>query len=248
MKSPNELNVKIKAIASVPRLGFNDHFGSIHDAFRPFGIPVAFYQGAFWEKGIQSAIEDCITQEIDWILTLDYDTLTTPEQLQTMFQTFGRNPHMDALAANQPRRNTGMPLMTVRRDGVLQSRIEISGPIQASTAHFGLTLLRASSLKDLPKPWFFSTPAEDGTWRGPGVIDADIYFWKKFEREGRKLFVQPDVCIGHLEAMVSVFENTENKETGEMELTQKYVSVNNWRMKNCGAKNSMVEDKEETTR
>jgi hypothetical protein len=30
------------------------------------------------------------------------------------------------------------------------------------TAHFGLTLLRTSKLKQLPKPWFHSTPSPVG--------------------------------------------------------------------------------------
>lgn len=241
MTAPTELAVKIKAMCSVPRLGFNDHFGSIFDTLRQFNIPLSWYTGAFWEKCIQSSLEDCIDQ-VDWILTIDYDTLTTPRQLREMMQTFGRHPEMDALAAYQPRRNTGMPLMTVKNaEGVLQTRIETCGPFKVSTAHFGLTLIRASSLKTLSKPWFLCQPSSDGSWRGDDVIDADIYFWKKWESEGKTVYVHPDVLIGHLEAMVSLFEYEEDEITKQITLKQKYISANEWRARyaNDGAKSDL---------
>lgn len=239
---------KIKAICSVPRLGWNDHFGSIFDTLKPFNIPLSWYSGAFWEKCIQTALEDCVEQGVDWILTLDYDTLTTPNQLQHMFKVFGSNPRMHALAANQPRRNTGMPLMTVKDDkGKFKNRIEIKGPIQAHTAHFGLTLLRASALKRMRKPWFFGQPAKDGTYR-KGAIDADIYFWKKWEQSGNTLYVEPRVCIGHMEAMVSIFEYVKNPQTREVELCQKYLSVQDWRNKYMPRFGKQCELEEKETR
>lgn len=226
----NQLAVKIRAIASVPRLGFNDHFGCMNDTLGKFGIPIAWYTGAFWEKCIEAAIEDSL-KDVDWLLTLDYDTLATPQHLVRMLETFGKNPHIDALAANQPRRGTGMPLWTIRGK---QGRVELDGPIQASTAHFGFTLLRASSLRDLPKPWFFPVAAEDGSCRGKGHIDADIAFWKRWEAAGKTLFIEPSVCIGHIEAMVSMFEQKENPD-GSLEISQTFITCPEWRKRFSGS-------------
>lgn len=219
-----KLAVKIRAIASVPRLGFNDHFGCMNDTLGKFGIPIAWYTGAFWEKCIEASIEDSL-KDVDWILTLDYDTLATPQHLMRMVETFARNPHMDALAANQPRRGTGMPLWTIKG---AEGLVCTEGPVQVNTAHFGFTLLRASSLRDMKKPWFFPVPAKDGSCRGEGHVDADIAFWKRWENAGKTLFVEPSVCIGHIEAMVSMFEQTENSD-GSLELTQAYISCPEWR-------------------
>jgi hypothetical protein len=258
---PDTMTVKIKALCSVPRLGFNDHFGAMYDTLGRVGIPYAFYQGAYWDKCLEKALEDTINL-VDLILCIDYDTVATPQHLRRMIDVMVQNPHIDALAANQPRRGTGMPLWTIRgTEGATQ--IACDGPTKCTTAHFGFTLIRTSALKQMPKPWFPRVHAADGTAEGEGYMDPDIAFWIRWADAGKTLYVEPSVCIGHLECMVSYFEQTEIPSISEqieqkraeldalqnlaasgdaeergLELSQKFISTSEWRKRFSG-KNGM---------
>jgi len=210
-------DIKICAAMSIPRLGFNDMWGCAFDALRPFGIPIRRYTGAFWGQCLQGVLEDCLADGLDWVLCIDYDSVFTQKQLDHLLGTFGRNPNIDALAALQPRRTDGAPLMTIigARD------VAVNGePIQVNTAHFGLTLIRLEALADIPKPWFFGQPGPDGTWTHADKLDDDIWFWHQWRKFGKTAFVDPDVRLGHLELMVSQF-------TPEMELER--ITVKEWR-------------------
>jgi hypothetical protein len=70
------------------------------------------------------------------------------------------------------------------------------------TAHFGLTLIRASAIRKMKKPWFLGVPGEDGDW-GQDRQDPDIYFWHKFREAGNRLAVCPQVAIGHAELVIT---------------------------------------------
>jgi hypothetical protein len=73
--------------------------------------------------------------------------------------------------------------------------------LKLKTGHFGLTLIRASSLKDVTKPWFLGVPAKDGSW-GEGHVDEDIYFWRQWAASGKTLYAAPRVAVGHIEPMI----------------------------------------------
>ena len=205
------LDIKMCAVMSVPRLGWQDHFNCVHEALRPFKMPVRSFTGAFWGQCLQTVIEACVEDGLDWILTLDYDTLFTPQHLDTMMSIFGRHTEIDALAGLQSRRNTDVALMTIKKDGEIQGKAEIDGsPVKVETAHFGFTMIRLDALRDIPKPWFQPKAAPDGTWTHPDHIDSDISFWKKWQAAGKTLYVAPDVRVGHLELMVSEFDEHMN--------------------------------------
>jgi hypothetical protein len=78
------------------------------------------------------------------------------------------------------------------------------GLVQATTAHLGLTLFRAESIKKMKKPWFWSTPDKDGGW-GEGRLDDDIYMWGNWRDAGNTLFVHTGCKIGHVEEMVAEY-------------------------------------------
>jgi len=216
-------DIKITAIMTVPRVGFNEHWGCVLEALRPWGIPVRKTQGAFWGQCMQNGFQACVDEELDWLLTMDYDTLFTRDHVDTLFGIFGSRPDIDALAAMQPRRNSGMPLMTVERDGVLVQELECDGsPIKCRTAHFGLTLIRVSSLLKTEKPWFFGQPDKNGGWEESSRTDPDIWFWRQWEKAGNTIYVTPNARVGHLEMMVS--ELDENLNRG-------YMRVPEWRKK-----------------
>lgn len=269
---PNTVTVKIKALCSVPRLGFNDHFGAMYDTLGKVGIPYGFYQGAYWDKCIEKALEDCV-DILDYAILIDYDTLATPQHLRRMIDTIVQNPHIDALAPNQPRRGTGMPLWTM--EGV-EGRTELSCTDlpKVVTAAFGFTVLRMAALRKLPKPWFPRVHAADGKAEGEGYMDPDIAFWVNWNKVGNTAYVEPSVCIGHMECMVSYFEQKEvpsinaqlaakrqeladfekfaahyegDKNEQQLELTRQFISTSEWREKFAG-KNGMVSLGEQETR
>lgn len=196
-----EQEIKIVALLSRPRFGLNVFWDCASEALAPWHIPVRSFYGVFWGMCMQKGLEDALAEGIDWVLTLDYDTLFTSQHVQQLIDAMGQNPGIDAIAALQCRRGRPLPL-AVRADG----QMPISGgPVQVRTAHFGLTLIRAECLRKLKRPWFWSTPAKDGGW-GEGRMDDDIYFWGNWGDSGNSLYVHTGCRIGHVEEMVSEFD------------------------------------------
>ena len=209
--------IKIRAVMSVPRIGWNDAWMSINRALNPLKIPVETFNGVFWGQCMQRAFEKCLVDGVDWILCIDYDSMITSQQVDRMLGYMGEHPEIDALAALQCRRgNEESPLMTVMG----KTELEITGtPIKVTTAHFGLTLIRAECLKDVAKPWFFTQPDEKGEY-GSDRLDDDIWFWHQWRLAGKSIYVAPDVRIGHLQLMVSVFDE---------QMQPQHVHVSDWR-------------------
>ena len=203
--SQQSVKVKISALMSIPRVAWADHWGCVQEALYPFGIPVQRMYGAFWGHCMQRGLEHAQEQGVDWVLTLDYDTVFTKHHVDALMGHLGNNPEIDAVAALQSRRRHKEPLMTVEDNAT--SVAVGDRPIKAQTAHFGLTLLRMECLQDVEKPWFYAEPNKDGEW-GDGHIDDDIWFWNQWRKAGKTIYVAPDVRIGHLEMMVSQFNDS----------------------------------------
>jgi len=214
-------DIKIAALMSVPMCGWNPHWGCVSEAVRPFQIPIRLAYGAYWHQSISNLLEDCISDGLDWVLTLDYDSMFTAEHLDRLIGRFGQREDIDALAALQCKRSTDeVPLMTVQ--GV--DEVEINGePIRADTAHFGLTLIRIDALKKVPLPWFRSVPDPNGSYKTLKRTDADIYFWREWQRAGNTLYVDPQCAIGHLQPLVSEYD---------AEFKVRHVHVTEWRKAN----------------
>jgi hypothetical protein len=210
-------DIKILGVMSVPRVGWNDAWMSINRALSPLKIPVETFNGVFWGQCMQRSFEKALNSGVDWLLCIDYDSMITAQHVDALMGHFGQNPEIDALAALQCRRgNEESPLMTVMG----RTGIEVDGqPIKVTTAHFGLTLIRAECLRDLPKPWFKAEPDDKGEW-GKDRLDDDIWFWHQWRKSGKTIYVAPDVRIGHLQLMVSEF--------GE-DMKARHVHVTDWR-------------------
>jgi len=196
--------IKIAAVTSIPRVGWNDAWGVMFDALRHFGIPLRRFTGVYWGQCMQRLFNDCVNDGLDWILTIDYDTMFTAEDLDRLMGWFGRTPEADAMAALQSRRQHGTPLLTIK--GATEKQVT-DAPFEVTTAHFGLTLIRVDALKQIPKPWFWSKPDDNGEW-GDDRTDDDIWFWRQWGAAGKKVFVAPDVNVGHLEIMVTDFKTS----------------------------------------
>lgn len=202
------LPLKVVACMSVPRLGFDDNFICAFRHLPPRGIPLIKFKGAFWEQCIERAIDQAIGQGADAVLTIDYDTLFTGEDVDALVQLMREHPEADAIAPLQSARWRDEPLLTldalpigVKSHGRVPPGVFAQPLTKLKSAHFGLTLIRVSALKNLQRPWFWSQPAPDGTW-GEERSDADCTFWNRFREAGCSLYSANRVVVGHLELMV----------------------------------------------
>ena len=202
--------MKVSAVMSVPRLGFMDNFFCAFEALLPLGISLRKYTGAFWGQCLSRCMDQAIEEGADWILTIDYDSIFTKQDVEALLSIAGGNAastsDVDAIAPLQASRTKPSPLMTMNGpDGKKLAEVPAdtfdTELTKVATAHFGLTLIRVEALKKLPKPWFLSVPDERGEW-GEGRTDDDIYFWRKFEEYGFGLYQANRVPIGHAELMV----------------------------------------------
>lgn len=196
-------DVKIRAIIGMPRIGWNDSWQTIVDALHPFNIPIETHQGCFWGQNVQKAMERAVKSEIDWLICFDYDSMIQPIHISRLMEILGQNPQIDAIAPLQMRR--GQEAALVSKKGCLQAEMGAE-PIQVDTAHFGCTILRVECLRKLSKPYMIDVPDANGEFNGDHV-DADIHFWKKWAEAGNTVYLAPDVKIGHLELLVSEYDD-----------------------------------------
>ena len=194
---PHEVWPKTAAVLSVPRLGFNDFWACAYKDLSPI-MPLRKVTGAYWDRDLTEAIELSIADhDPEWILTADYDSVFTRDQIFGLLDLAIRYSHADAIVPLQTARHHDQPMFTVRGpQGELISQMTredlMRGEmLRCETAHFGLTLLRASKLKTLAKPWFRRTDK-----------DPDVQFWHDWAAAGNTLYAALRVPIGHCELMV----------------------------------------------
>jgi len=195
-----------QAVMSVPRLGFMDNFFCSFAALAPLQIQLRKFSGAFWGQCLTRAIEEAITENPEYILTLDYDTMYQKRDVEDLLLLATAHPEIEAIAPLQQSRFRDSAMFVIEnKDGTIVSQMkrdELKAELlPVKTAHFGCTLLRTDRIKDMSKPWFHSTPDKDGGW-GDGRIDDDVYFWYKWEAEKRTLALAPHVVVGHGEFMI----------------------------------------------
>lgn len=199
---------KVAAVISMPRLGFNDFWACAYQELGALRIPLRKMTGAYWDRdlaiGIQGALDD---EDPEWILTADYDTVFNRHQVRDLLSVASRYPHADAIAPLQTARHHDSPLFTARLpDGQILQNIDrdqiVAGEVmKVESAHFGLTLLRASKLRALAKPWFSRKFDENGAY-GDNGCDPDVNFWRQWKAAGNTLYVALRVPVGHCELMV----------------------------------------------
>ena len=201
--SPKTQAIKLRAIMGLPRVGWNDAWLSITEALHPLHIPIETHTGCFWGQNMQKGMERAMADGIDWLITLDYDSMILPKHIDTLIDWMAKRPDIDALASLQMRRGAETPLFGLTGKTSADVTPE---PIKVDSAHFGLTILRVDCLRTMPKPWLIAKADEHGEW-GDGRRDDDITFWDKWKEAGHSVYVAPDVRIGHLELLVSEFDD-----------------------------------------
>lgn len=209
---PRRARPHVRGVMTTPRLGFNDMWNCAMMSLPKLGIDFRSVSGAFWEQCLTLAFEDVMEDgAADYVLAIDYDSVFTAGHVAKLVQLAMLYPDADAIAPLQSSRHTEKPLFGLPKnyeavaDGAGQVDVEREEfeveltPVPQ--AHFGLTLIKTTALRKLIKPWFHAQPNKSGLW-AQGKIDADISFWRKWERAGFSLYLAPRVVIGHLELMV----------------------------------------------
>jgi predicted SAM-dependent methyltransferase len=221
VQQPRTATVRVGAYCTHPRYEAVAARNIIDGALKRLKIDLHCSQGVFWGQCMQRMFTDAVQKGLDWILSIDSDSLFTHEHVRHLLDVFAQTPEADAMAALQCRRGSPFPLLTtgVHKEG---DTIKIDGkPIKVATAHFGLTLIRVASLKQVSKPWFKAEPSKTGEW-DDDKLDDDIYFWHAWRQAGKTIFVAPSCSIGHLEETVAMFDEN---------MQPQHVYVHEWRKK-----------------
>jgi hypothetical protein len=194
---------KIVAMCSCPRLGYMDFMGQSVAAFSQNKIEYRNLYGVFWSQSLTNGMKIAVENGYDYIVTTDYDSIYNGETVAQLVRLAEQNPNADAICAMQMGRFSGL-LVSNEEGYLLKKDLQKKPLVPVGTGHFGLTIFRCNSLRDMKKPWFWSRPDEDGEWKrnAPGKLDDDIYFWDNFKASGKQLYLAPRLVIGHLELLI----------------------------------------------
>lgn len=207
LAKPSPSHRKISAVISLPRYGPTKYFNSIYSALGPLGIPVEMQWGAFWEHRLTSAIENAINAGAEWVLTLDYDSPTTANDIRALCALMEAHPEADAIAPVQVKREENTALFRpVDAAGVYKTGTvplsDFDGDVtEVGWAHFGLTLIRVEALKKMKKPWFLGVPDDKGGW-SDHATHPDIYFWNNLRASGGRLFIANHIALPHMQEVL----------------------------------------------
>lgn len=190
-----------------PRLTFTDHMMSMVAALR--GCELSLAGGAYWEPGITGSIENAVKLGPDYVLTVDYDTVFDASDVKALFDIMQSNPSLSAVFPVQASRHHNNALVH-NKDADHEGDLAVQ-----RYGHFGLTLIRSSVFAELPHPWFWSMPGQDGRWDAPDKRDADIQFWDIMHEHGFRVAQANRVQVGHLELGVLFVD----AETGEVRMS-----------------------------
>lgn len=197
----------VHAVMTLPRLAWTENINCTFRALGPLGIPFVRATGVFWGQCLQRLMSDVIADpKIQYVLTLDFDSIYDAHDVVALRNVIDETG-LDALCALQIGRD---------RDSIIGNLDDGSGgptkEIPSSRladlhwpvlfGHFGLTLIRAESLRKLEKPWFLGQPTPDGEWND-GRVDDDVYFWRKARAAGWRVSTTPQVRVGHLQMVAT---------------------------------------------
>lgn len=195
---------KIHAVITLPRYGPTAYFDAIYKALVPLGIPLEMQWGAFWHHRLTAAMENAVAAGAEYVLTLDYDSPPSRNDIHALAVLMEEHPEADAIAPIQVKREEATALFRavdpVTGQYRTTARAEDFEPdlTEVGWAHFGLTLIRASALKQMRKPWFLGQPDKDGGWSDHAVHE-DISFWNNLRASGGRAFVANHVAIPHMQ-------------------------------------------------
>lgn len=189
----------IKGVMSIPRLIMCDNVWSVMPIIACLGIDIERGSGVFWGQTMNKLL-DSACQHGKYVLSIDSDSLFTPQDVIELYKIMESRPDIDAVCAMQTRRiiTGAIAGFLTDEEGYTGSEILFADTIEVAYGHFGLTLIRSDKLKTLPKPWFVASPGVNNNWEDDRV-DEDIDFWHKWREAGNTIHIANKVVIGHLE-------------------------------------------------
>lgn len=196
------------AVLSAPRYGPTAHMRYAIKSFYQARVPYQIGGGAYWHQVISQVLEMQIEHGSKYIITCDYDTIFTYQDVMELYRLMEAVPEAGAICALQSKRgDEGVALFGMKdKAGNFITSIPAYNMsrnlLKITTGHFGLTIFRAENLNALPRPWMNSEPNEDGVWED-GKVDADIQFWHTWAANGNSLYLAPRVIVGHLQEMIT---------------------------------------------
>lgn len=199
--------LRVAGLMTAPRHEITWARTHIQKALSGLNIPLTVSGGVFYGQCMQRMLTQLLETEATHALTVDFDSVFTTDDVRRLLNVIAQLDDVDALAAIQPKRGSGTILGSVGQ----ASTFEWDGlPIQVRTAHFGLTVIDLEKLRCTPKPWFIAVADENGDFED-GHIDDDVHFWKQWERAGNTVAIDPGVRLGHLEEMVTMYDENMQK-------------------------------------
>jgi hypothetical protein len=201
-KQSSGAEVTVSAVMTAPRYECVAARNAIEKAFRSLGIPLMISGGVYYHQCMQNMLADLLAESVDYVITVDFDSVFLPQHVQRLLNIIANDDRIDAIAPAQPKRSAGSLMATIDN----KTSVTWDGtPLRVRTAHFGLTVIDLRKLKSVEKPWFLPVPNGDGEW-SEGRCDADVFFWRQWEKAGNSLFLDPGTRLGHLEEMVTYFD------------------------------------------
>ena len=191
------------AVMSLPRVAWTETMASTIVACKRLSIDYIRATGVFWGQCMTRSFEEIITRgEHEWILTIDYDSVFDAYDIARL-REIAEAESLDIICPFQIGRDRDSCIMLLD-DGTGQPRKEMPASelrkpyLKPLFGHFGLTLIRVSALQRMARPWFHSTPDEEGRW-SLKKEDDDIRFWRMAREADLRLGITPQVRIGHLQ-------------------------------------------------
>jgi len=197
----------VYACLSCPRYGPMSHTQCASTAFGALNIKCVMGQGVYWSHVLSEIVETVIAlDDCRYVLTTDYDTLFSRDDVVGLYHLAEALPEWDALVPMQLNRGDGTMLFGMTNgDGGPRGQVwaadfkrHVTG---VDTGHFGLTLFRADKLRALPRPWMLEVPNTDGRW-ADGRVDSDIDFWKRWKAVGNTIGLANRIVVGHVQELV----------------------------------------------
>lgn len=192
---------RICAAMTVPRLGFTDNFCSIAEILVSAGVTLDTITGAYYNQGMEWAIEKALSHSPDYVLTIDYDTIFTVETLGRMCLLVDNYRDFDAIVPCQVRRGNEYCMFNADMSNDRWQKINYYDVFPILNGHFGFTMFRAEKFAAMKRPWFQCQPGPDG-W-GEGRIDGDMNFWNRWKEAGNTVGLASRVSVGHIETVVT---------------------------------------------
>ncbi len=206
--SDTEFVDKTVAVLSCPRFGPTLHARSAFNSLSRAHVPYSIMIGAYWWQVLSELIEKAIAKDdLEFIFTVDYDSIFGHEDVMELYRLIRAHDDADAVVPLQMKRGGESPLIGMDDSGgkarqkVYRAEFQ-RNLVPINRGHFGLTIFRASTLREHARPWMTPVVGDNGRW-DDSKVDADINFWHRWQEAGYSVFLAPKVVVGHLEEIVS---------------------------------------------